>query len=419
MKIHINEPNQTVVIPDENYIAPLGINKNNSSFKLSKKILENAFEKPISSEFLRIIARDRKKCALIIDDPSRPTPTKMILPLILDELHYAGIKDDDIIIFIAKGTHKTFSRDEIITKIGDLINQYEIIQNESDIDENYSDLGFLSSGNVLHIHKKIMDCDLKIGVGQIILSPFAGFTGGCKIILPGCCNNKTIYQNHMMAFHEFAKVGETIRNPVRKDMEEAANIVGLDYIYNVTINKESQVVYAACGDPRKVFEKGIQTFLSCYSVNYSIPLDIMIYDTYPSDKTLYYTLSKADIGSLAVKENGTVVVIGSCCNGLGEKEFYSLLEKKSSDIKDAAYTGLRTDWAGVSYRLTKILETKKIHVCVPCQIIQQIKIKNSQLSFSENLSDFLKIAIQADPNIKIGYISSQYSIPQILERGEL
>jgi nickel-dependent lactate racemase len=403
-----------VTIPGTNWIE-LNTKRNISSLQnVNRDILKMKLKSPVDSNELQTIARSKKKCVILVDDPSRPTPTQIIIPLIIEELKLAGILDENILLFIAKGTHKTYDQERIREKLGDLVYKYKVIQNESHIDDDYQKVGNFKSGRELYVHRKVMECDLKIGVGQIILSPFAGFTGGAKIVLPGACNDRTIFQNHLMAFDPDARVGEVNKNPVRIDMNEAAEMIDLNFIFNVTVDHKNQIIFAACGNPKSVFELGVRTLLNEYSIEIADPLDLVLYNTFPSDRSLYYTISKADIGELAVKKEGSIVVIGSCREGIGEEKFYPLLEKTPDEIKRIADAGsLRADWAGVSYRLTKIMREKKIVVFVPGRIKEAVTIHNENLIFCDDLNNFIQSYLKNKPNAKIGYISSQFALPII------
>ncbi|PKP54877.1 hypothetical protein CVT91_17755 [Candidatus Atribacteria bacterium HGW-Atribacteria-1] len=46
-----------------------------------------------------------KKILIIVNDITRPTPYKMILPPLLDELKKIGIKKENITFIIATGIH--------------------------------------------------------------------------------------------------------------------------------------------------------------------------------------------------------------------------------------------------------------------------------------------------------------------------
>lgn len=383
---------------------------------VNPSLLKDKLRTPVNSTRLGEIAQSKRKCVVMVDDPSRPTPTQLVAPLIIEELKSAGIEDANITLFVAKGTHKTFSESRLREKLGSLLDRYPVIQNESHVDQDYARVGRFRSGRELYVHKKVLECDLKIGVGQIILSPFAGFTGGPKIVLPGACNNETIFQNHLMAFDPNARVGEVTSNPVRIDMDEAAQMIGLDFIYNVTIDHENRIVFAACGDPKSVFERGVETMIDQYSLRLDERLDLVLYNAFPSDRSLYYTISKADIGELAVKKGGALVVIGSCREGIGDEGFYPLLGQQPEEIKERAVAdAIRADWAGVSYRLTRILQEKKIVAFVPQHIASLAEIRNENVEFCTDLSKFVASYIENNPKAKIGYISSPFALP-IVER---
>jgi nickel-dependent lactate racemase len=65
--------------------------------------------------------RPGETVAIVIDDYTRPCPTKMLLPPVLGELKTAGVNDLDVLIIIATGTHTPPSADVVKDIVGDKI----------------------------------------------------------------------------------------------------------------------------------------------------------------------------------------------------------------------------------------------------------------------------------------------------------
>jgi len=71
---------------------------------LSKNLLKN----PIGSHSLRELIQQKgaEKILIIVNDITRPTPYKIILPPLLKELRQIGIKKENITFMIATGSHR-------------------------------------------------------------------------------------------------------------------------------------------------------------------------------------------------------------------------------------------------------------------------------------------------------------------------
>ena len=73
---------------------------------------------PIASSKIGKLAHECKSVVIASDDNTRDTPTRVIIPLILNELNKAKIRDDQIKIVVALGTHRPMTGDELVQKFG-------------------------------------------------------------------------------------------------------------------------------------------------------------------------------------------------------------------------------------------------------------------------------------------------------------
>ena len=89
--------------------------------KLGDEIGEftRALRNPIGSSTLAELASTENDAIVVACDGTRPMPTRRLLPIILDELNAGGLKDGDIKVLIALGTHRGMTEEEIRLVIGD------------------------------------------------------------------------------------------------------------------------------------------------------------------------------------------------------------------------------------------------------------------------------------------------------------
>ncbi|HDK26421.1 MAG TPA: DUF2088 domain-containing protein, partial [Candidatus Atribacteria bacterium] len=169
--------------------------------------LKGLLKNPIGCPSLRnlIIQKEAQNILIIVNDITRPTPYKIILPPLLDELKQIGIKRKNIIFIIATGIHRNNSKKEIENIFGeDISSTYKFI-NHNGNDPYLKDLGKLKSGNELWIDPIVSNVDFIITTGVIVPHYMAGFSGGRKSILPGICGRKTIEANHAQMVHPDAR----------------------------------------------------------------------------------------------------------------------------------------------------------------------------------------------------------------------
>src|SRR6056297_433465 len=95
---------QTLDIPNENYLGTLNP-KEIKEIKDPIQEVKDALSNPIGTKKLKELAKNHKKIVILVSDISRPSPSSILLPPILEELRQAGVKDDQIKIIFGLGIH--------------------------------------------------------------------------------------------------------------------------------------------------------------------------------------------------------------------------------------------------------------------------------------------------------------------------
>ncbi len=264
-----------------------------------------ALASPVGSPSLCELARGKRTCVVISSDHTRPVPSRLIMPLILQELR-KGAPDIAVTILIATGFHRKTSREELIGKFGE-----EIVRNEHIVIHDCSDgdrlehAGTLPSGGALILNKQAVQAELLVAEGFIGPHFFAGFSGGRKSVLPGIASRETIMANHCAEFiaSPFARTGNLENNPVHRDMVYAAKQAKLAFIVNVVINGEKKIVKAFAGDFIKAHEAGCQFLRGCCEVR-SGWTDIVVTGNggYPLDQNVYQSVKGMTAGSSFLRQ---------------------------------------------------------------------------------------------------------------------
>ncbi|MDD5602893.1 MAG: nickel-dependent lactate racemase, partial [Eubacteriales bacterium] len=195
-------------------------------------IVREALGNPICSERLSVLATGKKKILVITSDHTRPVPSRVTMPLLLEEIR-KGNPEADIKILLATGFHRASTEDEIRDKFGDAIAKNEtIINHDSRNAAAMTFKGILPSGGELWLNSLVEWADLIVAEGFIEPHFFAGFSGGRKSILPGIASEKTIFANHCSKFiaDRNARAGILEGNPLHRDMLYAVEAVGLSFI---------------------------------------------------------------------------------------------------------------------------------------------------------------------------------------------
>ena len=206
-----------------------------------------------------ILAKGKNEVVLVTSDHTRAVPSRLTLPILLNEIR-KGNPDADIIILIATGLHRETTEEEQRRMFGDDIVDHEKISvNHAFQNEEFAFVRELPSGAELWVNRLTLGCDLLVTEGFIDPHFFAGFSGGRKSILPGICNAATVNENHSYKAisSPFSTTGVLEHNPIHEDMVCAARAVNVQFILNVALNAEKQVIAAFAGDLEQAHEKGV------------------------------------------------------------------------------------------------------------------------------------------------------------------
>ena len=333
MKLNYGKEEVQLPIPDKNILQVLNMKEeevlSNPEEKL-KKLLENPIGSPSLKEL--IFQKKAQKILIIVNDITRPTPYKIILPPLLNELDEAGVNKEDIKFIIATGIHRDNSKEELSNIFGeDLIYTYKFINHNADNpDLNYLDK--LKSGNELWVNSIVSESDFIITTGVIVPHYFAGFSGGRKSILPGICGRKTIEANHAQMTHPDARAGNLRGNPVHEEMQEAAEKVGVDFNINVVTDENCKIVDIVAGELFESWQKGVEVCKKIFLCPIKQKAEVVIVSAggYPKDINVYQAQKALDNAYQAVKSGGTIILLAECTEGYGEPIFEQWIKEAES-----------------------------------------------------------------------------------------
>ena len=317
---------QTVSLPDKNVVDVLLANSMTHEH-LGADAVRCALEHPIGAPRLRELAKPGQKIAIVASDISRPVPSWDILPAILDELSAAGCRDEDITVVFALGSHRHHTDEERRRLAGaDVYSRVRCVDSDPD---DCVHLGSTKCGTPVDVTRVVAEADFRICTGNIEFHYFAGYSGGAKAIMPGVSTPAAIQINHKMMTKPGASAGNLVGNPIRADIEEAASICGVDYIVNVVLDEHKRIVYSVAGDVTQAHRVGCKYLDRMYRKPIPARADIVLVSQggAPKDANLYQTQKALDNAKHAVKDGGTIILIGACSEGLGSAKFEQWLKQ--------------------------------------------------------------------------------------------
>lgn len=287
-----------------------------------------ALEHPIGTPRLSQLAQGKQKITIVTSDHTRAVPSRITLPLLLEEIR-RGNPQADITIFIATGLHRPTTEEEQRRMFGNkIVDQERIVINRAFQQEDFAFVSALPSGAELWVNKEVLNCDLLLCEGFIEPHFFAGFSGGRKSILPGSCNAATVNENHSYRAiaSPFAAAGILKGNPIHEDMVYAARKVNTQFILNVALNSRKEIIAAFCGDLEQAHEEGV-AFVRSLAQCLPIMGDIVITSNggYPLDQNLYQSPKAVATAQVCCRERGVIIMCCACRDGIGGENFQRLI----------------------------------------------------------------------------------------------
>ena len=248
---------------------------------LSPGQIRERIEHPLAGPALEDLARGKKQAVIVFDDMTRPTPVKDIAPTILEILHRAGMKKDQIRFIWALGTHAAYDMLHARKKLGDEIVENYAVYNHDPF-QNTVRVGRTPTGVELWFNREFMACDLKVGIGCITPHVHVGYGGGAKIALPGVAGIETINQFHNQLYRDRARtgLGNFEKNILREECDAAGDIVGLNFKVDCLLNRRGQITSLYAGPFRATHAAGGEEGREHYGIPYTAGYDLVVANSY-------------------------------------------------------------------------------------------------------------------------------------------
>ena len=299
--------------------------------ELSENQIRESITNPIGTPRLSELAKGKKKVVICVDDMTRITPVSKIMPFIFEELEIANVTREQITILLAIGGHRPMNRHDCILKLGREVVETINIENHHPY-ENLTHFGESSIGTPIEVNTTYCNADLKIAIGGVIPHPLAGFGGGAKIVLPGVCGIRTLEGNHSAGMRGIG-IGIRIMTDIRRDIEEIADKVGLDFSVNAILSETGNIVDLISGHFRDAHRKAMELAKKAYATKLTLNNNICFLNLFPEDSELNQSLKGFNIFYTApdniLNKNSSVVLMSSSYEGRG---YHSLIAETGAKL---------------------------------------------------------------------------------------
>ncbi len=283
------------------------------------KTLIESLRSPIGKPPLRELYRPRKSVGISVCDITRAQPRKLMIEALFLEM--PGLRMDDVTVFIATGTHRANSGEEIERMLGpEIARNCRIVCHNARDASSLQYAGDLATGVRVLLNREWLRSEFRITTGFVEPHFFAGFSGGPKMVAPGLAGLETVMTLHNAARigHPKATWGITQGNPIHDDVRAIAALTGVDFALDVTLNRDQKIIAAFAGD---LFEEHAA---ACVSAGRNAmrpvekPFDVVVTTNsgYPLDQNLYQAVKGMSAAAKIVKSGGAIICAAECRDGI-------------------------------------------------------------------------------------------------------
>lgn len=320
-------------LPEEKIITEIQVAKVPVLEDIKASILDAIYH-PIGTAPINEIVKPGMKIAFICNDPTRVANSFDFMPVLVNEMNKLGVKDEDMKIVFALGTHRAMTHEEMVAGVGEEVaSRLPMFNSNCNNPEEFNYFGQTPHGTPVLINKQVCDVDLVILTGTIVHHFFSGYGGGRKAILPGVAAMETVRKNHSLMLDPNSGLGKLHGNPVYDDQMDGVRLFAAKhnlFLFNAILNDKHQFVKMFAGD----WDKAHLEACKFVDVVYGGPIDeladvvIASCGGYPKDINIYQLQKTMDNAVCAVKEGGVVIILGECEEGSGS----AVLEKTFKEL---------------------------------------------------------------------------------------
>ncbi|MDD5528578.1 MAG: nickel-dependent lactate racemase [bacterium] len=401
IKIPYGKATVNVSIPDNNIAGIIYPNKVEIADETEKII--TALSHPINSKPFDKFLENAKNILFIVNDASRSTPTSKILDILFDK-----IQDKPVKFLVATGIHSATTEEELRIIFGKhyVDFQKQIYIHDAKKNEDLAYLGTSKSGTEIWLNKLCLEADKIIVIGSVEPHYFAGYTGGRKAFLPGIASFKTIEQNHKHALNPEAKILALENNPVNKDMVDALEFLGDKEIFSIqtVLDREHKIYSVTAGHINDSFYSAVEKANEVFCVKVKEKADIVVsVSGYPLDVDLYQSQKAIESGRLALKENGILILVSKCREGIGDKAFFEILA--SCKTPELVFEKLSKGYKLGYHKAAKIVELLRIAEIWAVTDLDENTLKSVFIKPFSSLQEAVDKAIEKkDENAKVLFL---------------
>lgn len=285
--------------------------------------LEPAYPPPLQLEDIRaavhqdlaILAQPLKnagRIVLILEDPSRPSDTRILTETILNGIKEIRGSLTGFNLVVASGAHYRIAPRHLRRKVDRF--SWPIIIHDCQAENQLLSVGTSRAGIPLFFNQAVVRAHLRLSISTVNIHPLAGFSGGGKILLPGVAGLKTIYGFHSMPP---GKSG-VHHSAMRELIDEVTGLLPIDYSWHLISRPDGTLVKIHSGPTGKSYAHAKQTLLNIAACPRPVnKFSLLLLGCNPFDQNLTGTFKSLSQIPPLLQSGGCAVLFNEASQGTG------------------------------------------------------------------------------------------------------
>ncbi|HEX9019321.1 MAG TPA: nickel-dependent lactate racemase [Anaerolineaceae bacterium] len=300
--------------------------------------IRSALAAPTGSAPLADLVTKEDTVAVVFSDITRPMPNDRVLPVLLQALAEAGVRDEAVTLINGLASHRQQTGEELARMLGeDVARRYRILQHDAWDDASLAPVALNHAGRMVRINRAYLEASVRILTGFIEPHFFAGFSGGPKAVLPGIADIEAIMDNHnaTMIGSPQSTWAVTHGNPIWEEMHAIAAATRPTFLLNVTLNKHKQITGVFAGDLDAAHAAGTEFLRQKAMQAVAEPFDVVITSNsgYPLDLNLYQSVKGMSAAAQIVCPGGDIIIAAECWDGIPAHGQYARLLRQAESLE--------------------------------------------------------------------------------------
>ncbi len=315
-----------------------------------EEAIREALRNPLGMKPIKELVNSRSRVAVAFDDPMKPSPSYLTIPLILDELREAGVKDENIVLVSATGMHpRRFPGDFIENRrfgyglpagMGyrtlpeKIVNEFwpwRWIRHDATNPEVLVKMGYSKLGALVEHNKVLVDYDLVIYSGSVGTLELGGYSGTGVVVGLGSARTTSFHHSQSIVGHEESFHSDPQRQLYRRHkdtiMERIEEYTGKQVFYIEGVgNSARQWTHFSAGHFKAIREPIIRAAdrVNLYPVDQA---DVVIaglakhmgYDTTRNPIICLFAgarILRVCLEKPVLREGGVMILVAQCDGGI-------------------------------------------------------------------------------------------------------